>query len=110
MSVRFPPVLALGLFMAQMFVVGVHSLGHADLEHDRDHHSVTVEVEVDVVSPGHFDCSLCSLAKVGGDKLLGPTSLAEIVSTCSYSNQFSATLWTSHFELSNRSRGPPALS
>ena len=110
MLAKFPSLLALGLFTAQMFVVGAHSLEHTDIEHDCYHHDMTLEVAADVSPESHFDCTLCFLVKVGGDYCLGSSSLAEIVPACSSSNKFGATLLSRRFELSNRLRGPPALS
>jgi hypothetical protein len=110
MLAKSPPLLALGLVIAQMFVVGVHSLEHTDIEHDCDHHDMTLEVVADVAPESHFDCTLCSLAKVGGDYCFEASFFAEIVPACSSSDQFGATLLSRRFELSNRLRGPPALS
>ena len=110
MLAKFPSLLALGLFIAQILVVGVHSLEHTDIEHDCDDHEMTLEVAADVAPESHFDCTLCSLAKVGGDYCLESSFLAELVPACSSSDQFGATLLSRRFELGNRLRGPPALS
>jgi len=110
MLAKSPPLLALGLFIAQMFVVGVHLLEHTYVEHDCDHHGMALEVEADVAPESHFDCTLCSLAKSGGDYFLESSFLTERTPACSSSDQFGATLLSSRFELSNRLRGPPVLS
>ena len=110
MLAKFPPLLALGLFIAQMLVVGVHSLEHTDIEHDCADHEMTLEVAADVALESRFDCTLCSLAKVGGDYFLESSFLTERAPDYSFSDQFSTTLLSSRFELSNRLRGPPVLS
>lgn len=110
MLAKFPSLLALGLFTAQMFVVGAHSLEHTDIEHDCADHEMTLEVAADVAPESHFDCTLCSLAKVGGDYCLESSFLAGPAPALSISEQFGATLLSRRFELGNRLRGPPALS
>ena len=110
MLAKFPSLLALGLFIAQMFVVGVHSLEHTDIEHDCADHDMTLEMAANVAPESHFDCTLCSLAKVGGDYCLESSFLAAPVPASSASDQFDATLLSRRFELSNRLRGPPVLS
>ena len=110
MLAKFPSLLALGLFIAQMFVVGVHSLEHTDIEHNCADHEMTLEVAADVALESHFDCTLCSLAKVGGDYCLESSFLAGPAPAFSTSEQFGATLLSRRFELGNRLRGPPALS
>ena len=97
MLAKFPSLLALGLFTAQMFVVGAHSLEHTDIEHDCADHEMTLEVAADVAPESHFDCTLCSLAKVGGDYCLESSFLAGPAPALSISEHLGA-VWRDSFE------------
>jgi len=65
MSRNRAPLWVLGLFLAQMLFVGVHTLEHVELAHDCTHHDSSSfdgagekEHELDA----HLDCLYCNLA------------------------------------------------
>lgn len=98
------------LFIAQMLVVGFHSLEHMDHVHDCTHHDYSIDADAGDISVEHDECHFCS--RLSPTSQLNEEQVAgeEYSPCCDSLLRDDMPLARHLLDLSNRRRGPPVLS
>ena len=103
-------MLMLGLFLAQMLTVGIHSIEHTEHIHDCEGHSSSISEANYECSEEFEGCSFCLLSISDDTSLVGGVSFDESVSSFASPCKGDVVVARHRISTANLLRGPPFLS